>query len=167
MADETREKPEERAEYIVMKLERFIREGRTLSQGVSFRQWQGLAKAEIIDMIRDVETRHARESRTLERSLMVLGTGLATIGVWGTALAIGAAPDRLVAGFLVLLSGLIVLWVVGSLGMRSPFKRFQADQRRLTTERVRSLHRKVRDLEGELKQRKKRLEAELQKTPQA
>jgi hypothetical protein len=157
--------PDERAELVVTKLERFIRENRTVSQGVSFRKWQELAKAEIVDMFRDIETSHARESRTLERTLMVLGAGLATIGVWGTALAVGAAPHRVLAAMAVLGGGLVVLWCVGALGMQAPIRRFRASQRQAGFQRVRSLNRKVSDLEHELKRRRKAMQAKVDVTP--
>lgn len=163
---DARPTPEERADLVVMRLERFIREHRTVSQGVSFRKWQDMARAEIADMLRDVEGRYARESRTLERALMVLGVGLATVGLWGTALAIDAAPDRVLAGILIMFGGLLVLWAVGVLGFRSPFRRFQAVQRRQTFDRVRSLNRKVADLEHALKKRQKALEKELREPPE-
>ena len=158
--------PEERADVVVTKLERFIRDGRTLTKGVSFRAWQDMARAEIAEQIHEIQGQHANDSRALERTLMVLGVGLATIGVWGTALAIGAAPDRVVAGILTMLGGLAVLWGIGALGMRSPFRRFRDDMTRDSIVRVHSIHRKVRDLEHQLKKRQKALERQVDEMPE-
>ena len=45
--------PEERAEYVVLMLEKFIRDGRKDEAGMSFRKWQTMAKSEIIIAIAD------------------------------------------------------------------------------------------------------------------
>lgn len=158
--------PEEQAEVVVMRLERFIRDHRvTSSKGMSFRKWQDMAKSEIADMLRDAESRNARDSRFVERALMILGVGLSTVGLWGTALAIQMAPDRVIAGGLTLLGGLMILWGLGMLGLRSPFRQIQASSRKLAMVRVRSLNRKVSDLEHALKKRHKALEKELERVP--
>lgn len=158
-------KAEERAEVVVTRLERFIRDHRTLTGGVSFRKWQDMAKTEIADLLREIETEQVREGRALERTLMVVGVGLATIGFWGTVLALSMAPDRVIAGVLTLLGGVIALWGIGALGLRSPFKRFQTDHTRITLDRARMVNRKVSELEHQLKKRKKALEKELDAMP--
>ncbi|MFA7430130.1 MAG: hypothetical protein WCZ23_08230 [Rhodospirillaceae bacterium] len=158
--------PEERAEVVIMRLERFIRDHRTTSnKGMSFRKWQDMGRAEIADMIRDAQSIEARETRLLERALILLGAGLATVGLWGTALAIDMAPDRVIAGILTLFGGFIILWAMGMLGVRTPFRQIAATNRRLALERVRSLNRKVTDLEHALKKRHKALEKELDRPP--
>lgn len=152
--------PEERAEVVVTKLERFIREGRSATAGVSFKSWQGMAKAEITAALRAAEGQEARANRLIDRLVLLGGAALSTIGVWGTALAIGQAPDRIVAAVLVLLSGLALLWIGGALGLRAPLGRFRDDRRRAALKRVDDLHRQVRRLEVDLKSRAKKLQAE-------
>lgn len=152
--------PEERADVVVLKLERFIRDNRTLSQGVSFRKWQDMARVEILKALYDAEADHAHETHVVDRALMLLGIGLSTVGVWGTALAVSMAPDRVIAAVIMLLGGLAVLWAIGLLGLRTPFKRFQAATRRARLERVRSLSREISDIEYLLKKRKKSVERE-------
>jgi hypothetical protein len=159
--------PEEKAEVVVTRLERFIRDHRTLSRGVSFRQWQDLARREIVDLLREMESRHQDDHRFLDRTLMILGAGLATVGLWGTALAVHAAPDRVFVGILTLLGGLSVLWCLGALGLRSPLRRFRRDLTRDRMTRVHGLNRKVRELEDQLKKRRKALERDLDETPGA
>ena len=39
--------PDERAEYVILRLEQFIRDGRTIDEGMSFKKWQTMAKTEI------------------------------------------------------------------------------------------------------------------------
>lgn len=158
-------KAEEKAEIVVTRLERFIRDHRTLSRGVSFRKWQDLAKTEIADLLKEQETQQAREHRYVEKTLMLIGAGLATIGVWGTALALTMAPDRVLAAVLTLAGGFITLWGVGALGLRTPFRQFQTENARLALDRVRAVNRTVRDLEHQLKKRKKALEKELDEMP--
>lgn len=160
--DDGVETPEEKAEVIVLKLERFIRDNRTLAKGVSFRKWQDLAKLEIAAAIRSKDTSAEFESRALDRSLMILGVGLATVGLWGSALAIGAAPNRIIAGTLTFIGGMMILWVAGALGLKSPLKRFQGKRRQAAMKRVRTLHAEIRALETYLKKRKKQLEEEIE-----
>lgn len=164
--DPDRPSPEDRADLVVTKLERFIRDHRTLSKGVSFRKWQELARSEIADQLRDVDGQHAADHRTLDRTLMVLGAALSTIGIWGTALAIDAAPDRVIAGVVTLFAGLVVLWCVGVLGLRSPLRRFRRDRAREGLTRVHTLNRKVRDLEHQLKAREKALRKQVDELPE-
>lgn len=158
--------PEERADLVVMRLERFIRDHRMQSnKGMSFRKWQDMARSEIAETIRDAQSIEARDTRVLERALILLGAGLATVGLWGTALAIDMAPDRVIAGVLTLFGGLVILWAMGMLGLRTPFRQIAATNRRRALERVRSLNRKVTDLEHALKKRHKALEKELDRPP--
>lgn len=152
--------PEERAEVVVIKLERFIREGRSATAGVSFKSWQSMAKAEIAAALKAAESQEARASRLIDRLVLLGGAALSTIGVWGTALAIGQAPDRILAAVLILLSGLMLLWVGGALWLRGPLGRFRDDRRRAALKRVDDLHRQVRRLEIDLKSRAKKLQAE-------
>lgn len=152
--------PEERAALVVTRLERFIRDGRSASAGVSFKSWQAMARQEIADALRAVEDREARENRTLDRLVLLAGAALSTIGVWGMALALDQAPDRVIAAGLVLFAGLVVLWIMGALGLRSPIGRIRDARRRAALARVDDLHRRVRRLEIELKSRAKALQAE-------
>ena len=47
--------PDERAEYVILRLEQFIREGRTFDEGMSFKIWQAMAKVEIAIAIAESE----------------------------------------------------------------------------------------------------------------
>ncbi|WP_019643638.1 hypothetical protein [Novispirillum itersonii] len=154
--------PEEKAEVIVLKLERFIRDNRTLAKGVSFRKWQELARLEIASAIRSKEVLRDLESRALDRAMIVLGVGLATVGVWGSLLAVDAGPSRIIAGTLTFIGGMMTLWVAGALGLKSPLKRFQSNRRRSHMKKVRALHAEVLALESYLKKRKKQLEEEIE-----
>jgi hypothetical protein len=145
---------------VVTKLERFIREGRSASAGVSFKSWQGMAKAEIAAALKATEGQEARAGRTIDRLILLGGAALSTIGVWGTALAVDQAPDRVVAAVLILLGGLVLLWIGGALWFRAPFGRLRDAHRRAALKRVDDLHRQVRRLEVDLKSRAKKLQAE-------
>lgn len=153
--------PDERAEVVVTKLERFIREKRSANAGVSFKSWQAMARQEIADAVRGVEAEQARDSRLLDRLVILGGAALATIGVWGTALAIDQAPDRVWAAVAIMAGGFVLLWVMGALFVRSPFGRFRDERRRAALGRMADLHRQVRRLENELKARAKKLQKDL------
>ncbi|SOE01151.1 hypothetical protein [Caenispirillum bisanense] len=153
--------PDERAEVVVTKLERFIREKRSASAGVSFKSWQAMAKQEIADAVRAVEGEQAKDSRVLDRLVLLGGAALSTIGVWGTALAIGQAPDRVWAAVAIMAAGFVLLWIMGALFVRSPLGRFRDERRQAALRRMDDLHRQVRRLENELKARAKGLQKEL------
>lgn len=159
-------KAEERAEVVVTKLERFIRDHRTLTRGVSFRKWQDMAKSEIAQLIVEVQNDHHEQNRSAERLLILLGVSLATIGVWGMALALQMAPNRFLAALLVAVAGVVALWVAGAFGLRSPLRRFRVNSTRKSLERVRSLNSKVTELEQYLKKRKRALEGEIEALPE-
>lgn len=153
--------PEERAEVVVTKLERFIREKRSATAGVSFKSWQAMARQEIADAVRAVETEQARDSRLLDRLVIMGGAALSTIGVWGTALAIDQAPDRVWAAVFIMAGGFVLLWVMGVLFIRAPFGRFRQEQRQAALRRMDGLHRQVRRLENDLKARTRKLQKDL------
>ena len=45
--ESSRPSPEQRADFVVKRLEQFIREGRTVGEGMSLKQWMDMARYEI------------------------------------------------------------------------------------------------------------------------
>jgi len=43
--------PDERAEFVILRFEQFIRDGRKVAEGMSFNIWQSMAKTEIAGTI--------------------------------------------------------------------------------------------------------------------
>ena len=61
--------PDERAEYVILRLEQFIREGRTFAEGMSFKIWQSMAKVEIAIAIAEAELGQQKEEAVTKRLL--------------------------------------------------------------------------------------------------
>ena len=67
--------PEERAHFVVKRLEQFIRDGRTVAQGMSFRQWQAMARIEIANAIIAAENIRQEDDVVTKRFLFVAASG--------------------------------------------------------------------------------------------
>ena len=155
--------PEERAEYVMLRLEKFIRDGRTESAGVSFRKWQVMAKAEIILAIKDVEIHRHIEERSSRRMLFILSASLITIGFWGTVMNLQNV-NYLIGGLIIGVSGIIGLFVGGNAALSKWSERTQASKRLSALRRAGSLNRRIKKLERELEVEAQELEDFLSKT---
>ena len=100
--------PEERAEYIVKRLELFIRENREPFKGMNFNKWQQLARVEIANSMKDIEQMHKTDDQVSRRMLFIIGSSIATIGFWGVAAAFGKL-DYMLAGMICIIAGIIVI----------------------------------------------------------
>ncbi|GGF14165.1 hypothetical protein GCM10011611_19900 [Aliidongia dinghuensis] len=156
MSDPT---PQERADYLVRRLEQFIRDGRTV-RGVSFRDWQAMARAEFENAFTEVEQRkrEIRQDVKLRRLLLVASSTLVTIGFWGGVMALD--HDRgWIAALIMLASGTILLGVASDFSIRRLWGRRVVEQRRARFERIESFDRQLRQLETEIHLKLKRAEA--------
>jgi hypothetical protein len=140
---------EERADYVILRLEQFIREGRRAAEGMSFKQWQAMAKSEIAVAIAEAEMSQAKDELRSKRVLFVSAAALVTIGFWGTAVSLHKVA-YLVGGLVCLGAGLIMLAVAVDWRVRSWRERRQAKKRREILSRIESLTRRLRRLEGDL-----------------
>jgi len=155
--------PEQRADYVLYRLEQFIREGRTVGEGLSFRKWKIMARAEIANNIAEVELGKKTEDRTEKRLLFTFGASLITIGFWGTAVSltkVGYLAGALVIGF----SGLALIGVASEWQIRKWFTRKRAKERHRTLRRVEDLNRRIKKLERELEKEEKGLKKALKKS---
>src|SRR5690606_11164439 len=80
--------PEDRAEYVVLRLEQFIRDGRTIDEGMSFRKWQQMAKVEIANAVAEAEISQQKDDVVTKRLLFVAASAMVTVGFWGTAVSL-------------------------------------------------------------------------------
>jgi len=152
--------PEERADYLIKRLEQFIREGSTIGEGMNFRQWQAMAKAEIANMIADAENSVQRDDVVTKRLLFVAAAAMVTIGFWGTAVSlhkIGYLAAALVCGF----AGLVLMAVAGEWRFRKWRKRRRARDRAKRLARIEDLNRRIKKLEQELEDEAEDLEKKL------
>jgi hypothetical protein len=155
MSDPT---PQDRAEYIVRKLEQFIRDGRTV-RGVSFRDWQAMAKAELINSFAEVEQRkqEIRRDVSARRLLLVTSSTLVTIGFWGAVMAFDHGRG-LLAALVMLASGTILLFFGGHFSVRRLWRRGSAKERQQRFERIESFDRLLKQFEAEMRFKLKQAE---------
>lgn len=157
MSDPT---PQERADYLVRKLEQFIKDGRTV-RGVSFRDWQAMARAEFANSFAEVDRRRIEIQKDLavRRLLLVVSITLVTIGFWGGVMALDKGRS-LVAALIILGAGTILLGYAGDFSIRRLWSGRIDKQRKQRFGRIESFDRQLRQLEAELRQKVKQAEAD-------
>ena len=157
---------DERAQFVVKRLEQFIREGRTIAQGMSFRQWQAMARIEISNAIIAAENSRQDDDVVTKRLLFMAAAALVTIGFWGTLLAFDKAaylPVAIICGG----AGFCLFAVAGEWRIRKSVKARRARRRSETVARVEGLTRRIKRMEKQLEQEAKALEKAIEKTAQA
>jgi hypothetical protein len=157
MSDPT---PQDRADYLVRKLEQFIRDGRTV-RGVSFRDWQAMARSELANSFAEVDQRRLEIQKDLavRRFLLVASVTLVTIGFWGGVMALDKSREWL-AALIMLGAGTILLFYAADFSIRRLWNRGAAKQRRERFQRIESFDRQLRQLEAEIRQKLKKAEAD-------
>jgi len=152
--------PEERAEYVIKRLEQFIREGRTIDEGMSFRKWQAMAKTEIAIAIAEAENSQDHDEIASRRVLFIAAAAMVTIGFWGTAVSMHKV-GYLVGGLVCLGAGIVMLLAAGSRRFRKYRNRKQGKERRERLYRIENLNRRIKRLEHELEKEEKALEKKI------
>ncbi|NVK18243.1 MAG: hypothetical protein HWE30_06080 [Methylocystaceae bacterium] len=152
--------PEERAEYIVKRLELFIRENREPFKGMNFNKWQQLARVEIANSMKDIEKTHQTEDQISRRMLFIIGSSIATIGFWGVAAAFGKL-DYMLAGMICLIAGIVVLAHAGEWAGRKALKKAARAKRERSYRNAVSLDRQIKQMEKDLKNKANELEKTL------
>lgn len=158
--------PEERASFVVQRLEQFIRDGRTIDEGMSFKKWQVMAHEEITAAIADVEREVIREAPVTRRMLFVFGAAISTIGFWGAAVSMHNVGHVLAAAVCVT-AGIALIFAAGEWKFRKFWARRQANLRRRNLDKLESLNKRVKTLLNELEDEAKDLEKELEQVKEA
>ncbi len=154
--------PEQRADFVVKRLEQFIREGRTLAEGMNLKQWQDMARFEIANAVKAAENVHRDKGQVSRRLLFTVAASLVTIGFWGTLFAFDKV-HYLVVAIIFTLTGIVLLAIVGEWQLMKYFRRHQARQRQETIYRVEDLTRRIKRMEKELKAETKALQSKLKR----
>ena len=158
--------PEQRAEYIMMRLEQFIREGRTIDEGMSFKQWQAMAKAEIAIAIAAAQNEVQKDDPVTRRLLFMTAACLTTIGFWGTAVSLHKTA-YLVGALVCAGAGLLLLLCVGEWRFRKWRRKKDAELRIERLANIEALNKRIKGLERALEKEEKMLEKKLKKTRKA
>ena len=154
--------PEERAQCVIMRLEQFIREGRTIDEGMSLKKWQAMALTEIAVAIAEAENYQNYDEINSRRVLFVAAVAMVTIGFWGTAVSFHQV-GHLVAGIICAGAGAVLLFVIGHWRFRKWNNRRNAKVREKRLKRVENLNARIKRLERELVKQEEALEKDLRK----
>ena len=154
--------PEERAEFVILQLEQFIRDGRTIDEGMSFKKWQTMAQAEIATAIAEaVRTKSAAEAIG-RRLVFVSAAAMVSIGFWGAAVSLGNV-SYFMAGTICVVAGLILLTAAGYRRFEKHERYRKAAERRRRIKRIRNLNNRIKHLETALEEEEELLEENLRK----
>jgi hypothetical protein len=158
--------PEERAQFVVKRLEQFIRDGRTVAQGMSFKQWQAMARIEIANAIIAAENIRQEDDVVTKRLLFVSASALITIGFWGTLLAfdrVSYLPVAIICGG----AGFCLFAFAAEWRIRKGLKTKRAAKRATSMRKVEDLNRRIKRMQKQLEDEAKALENALDKTAEA
>lgn len=153
---------EQRADFVVKRLEQFIREGRTIAEGMSLKQWMDMARFEIANALIAAENARDDDEVVSKRLLFTVAASLTTIGFWGVLFAYDKVEYLLVA-IIFGITGIILLAIVGEWRLMKYFRRHQARQREKTLHRVEDLTRRIKRMERELKEETRALQSKLKR----
>ncbi|MFQ5763887.1 MAG: hypothetical protein ACE5GT_03070 [Rhodospirillales bacterium] len=153
---------EERAEYVILRLEQFIRDGRNIDEGMSFKLWQAMAKVEITNAIAQAEANQLKDDKVTKRLLFTFAAALVTVGFWGTAVSLHKV-GYLAGGLVCLAAGLVLMGIAGEWRFRKWNKRRQAEKRCQALAGVEDLNRRIKRLEHELEKEEKALKKKVRK----
>jgi len=155
-------KPEQRADFVVKRLEQFIREGRTIAEGMSLKQWQDMARYEIASAIMAAENAQNEGEEVSKRLLFTVAASLTTVGFWGVLFAYDKVHYLIVATIFGV-TGIVLLAIVGEWRLMKYFRRHKARQREITIHRVEDLTRRIKRMEKELKEEHRSLQSKLKR----
>lgn len=154
--------PEQRADFVVKRLEQFIRDGRTIAEGMSLKQWQDMARFEIANAVKAAENVSRDQDIVTRRLLFTVAASFVTVGFWGTLFAydkVQYLPVAIIFG----ITGIILLAIVGEWRIMKYFRRHQARRREKSLHRVEDLTRRIKRMEKELKEEHRTLQSKLKR----
>ena len=152
----------ERAEFVLRRLEQFIRDGRSVAEGMSLKQWQDMARVEIANALMQAELSRKDDDVVTRRLLFTVGASMVTLGFWGTAVAYDKASGiwvGLICGF----AGLMLLAVVGEWRLHKWRRKRRARKRAEALARIEDLTGRIKRMEHQLEKEAGALEELLEK----
>lgn len=156
--------PQQRADYLVRKLENLIREGKS-ERGMSFKTWQALARTELSNAFTDFERQlvKSRQDATGRRLVLAGVLTVVTIGFWGMALSVDRRYGDLAAQIFIG-AGVLMACVLAEIAFRRIATRYKTVAREKSFERIEDFDKQLKRLEAEiwlkLKKTKEQAEAE-------
>jgi hypothetical protein len=156
--------PQQRADYLVRKLESLIREGKS-ERAMSFKTWQALARSELSNAFTDFERQllKSRQDATGKRLILVGVSTVVTVGFWGAAVTIDRHLGDLAANIFIGAAFLITC-VFAEIAFRRMSIRYRMIAREKSFERIEDFDKQLKRLEAEiwlkLKRAKEQAEAQ-------
>ncbi len=151
---------DERADFVLKRIEQFIRDGRTIGEGMSLKRWQDMARFEISNALLEAENSRQEDDVVTKRLLFTMGAALITIGFWGVVFAFDKA-DYLVTALISGIAGLWLMAVATEWRFRKFWKARKARKRTQALIRIEGLTRRIKKMERELKKEEKDLKKKL------
>jgi hypothetical protein len=152
--------PAQRADFVIKRLEQFIRDGRTIGEGMSLSRWQDMARAEITNALIEAEDDLQEDDAVSRRLLFTVASALITIGFWGALLAFEKAHYLIVA-IICSISGIWLFAVIGEWRFQKYWRRRKALRRTKGLLRVEDLTKRIKKLEEALLKEAEALEDDL------
>jgi len=144
--------PEERAAFVMFRLEQFIREGKTIDEGMSLKRWQTMAQQEIAATILDAQRSMRQDEPITRRMLFIFGASITTIGFWGAAVSLHNV-GYVIGASVCMIAGLALLASAGEWQFRAFWRTREAGNRRQNLAKIETLNKRIKklliDLEGE------------------
>ncbi len=156
--------PQQRADYLVRKLENLIRQGKS-ERGMSFKTWQAMARSELSNAFADFERQLVKSRQdALGKRLILVGVSmLLTIGFWGCVLTVDRRYGDLVAQIFTG-AGILLAVILGEMAFRRMAARYKIVSREKSFERIEDFDKQLKRLEAEiwlkLKKAKEQADAE-------
>ena len=141
--------PHERANFVIIRLEQFIRNGRSFDEGMSFKKWQTMAGNEIATAIAEAENTRGKHESMLRRLIFVVASAMVTIGFWGVAASLGNV-DHLLAGIICTTAGGVLFFSIGIWRFGKWNNRQKTIERSKRMRRIAQINKRIKQLELEL-----------------
>lgn len=152
----------ERADLVVTKLEKFIRDNKGFNRGMSFRTWQDMARVEITKAIHSAEGTLVKVRVENHWLLVILASTLVTVGFWGTVVAVDRSYG-IASAIIIGLAGLVLFIYLLSRTISRLTAVATSQERKREMRRIQNLMREIRMLRRELEKQKKQLEKEVER----
>jgi len=140
--------PNQRADYMVRKLENLIRDGKS-ERGMSFKTWQALARTELTNNFAELERRHIRTKHDLtnKRLILVAASAIVTIGFWGTMVTVDKTYGD-ISALVMFVAGAVLLLVGLEIGLHRLVRAFKAENRERLFIRIEDFDKQLKRLEA-------------------
>ena len=148
--------PEERAEFVIMQLEKFIRDGRTVDEGMSFKKWQAMAQEEIATAIKEAERAKSDHGSFVSRLTFIASAAMVSIGFWGAAVSLENVSVFLAAA-ICFGAGITLLVVMGYWRFRKWNNYRKATERRWRLMRIKNINKRIKRLQTALEEEEENL----------